>query len=219
MAKKKVAVVLSGCGNKDGAEITESISLILALSERNAEVTFFAPDTEIQPLNFLTNQPLHEKRNVMVEAARITRSQIQDLGSLVAQDFDALALPGGYGAAKVLSTWATQGSKCEVLPDLKKVILDFHKQSKPIGAICIAPTLVAKVLGSQGVHLTIGNDKETAQEIEKTGAKHVECPVDDFVTDRNMKVITTPAYMYGQATPFQVYTGIRALVQELIEMA
>lgn len=219
MTRKKIAVVLSGCGNKDGAEITESVSLILALSERNADITFFAPDTEISPLNFLTNQPLSEKRNVMVEAARITRSQIQDLASLVAQDFDGLALPGGYGAAKVLSDWASKGSKCTVLPELNKVIQDFHKQSKPIAAICIAPTLVAKALGTHGVQLTIGNDPETAQEIEKTGAKHVDCPVEDFVTDRANKVISTPAYMYGTATPFQVYTGIHALAQELIEMA
>lgn len=216
---KKIAVVLSGCGNKDGSEITEAISLILALSEKKAKITFFAPNFDFSPLNFLTNETLPNSRNVMVEAARITRSDIQDLNSLVAADFDGVAFPGGYGAAKVLSNWATKGSACTVLEDVSRVILDFHKQSKPVAAICIAPVLVAKVLGSQGVNLTIGNDRETAQEILKTGAKHVDCPVTDFVTDRSAKVITTPAYMYGSATPFEVYTGIRGLVAELIEMA
>lgn len=217
---KKIAVVLSGCGNKDGAEITEAVSLIVALSEKGADVTFFAPDKEMAPLNFLTGERSKtETRNIMTEAARITRSKMQDLNSLVASDFDGLALPGGYGAALELSTWATKGSACEVLPELSKAILDFHKQSKPIAAICIAPTIVAKVLGKHGVTVTIGNDKETAQEIRKTGAQHEDCPVTDYITDRSAKVITTPAYMYSEAKPHEVFMGIRSLVGEFLEMA
>lgn len=217
---KKIAVVLSGCGNKDGAEITEAVSLILALSEKGARVTYFAPNTEMAPVNFLTNERAKtEKRNIMVEAARITRSQIQDLNSLVAADFDGLALPGGFGAALELSTWATKGAACEVLPELSSAIVDFHRQSKPIAAICIAPTIVAKVLGKHGVTVTIGNDQETAGEVRKTGAQHEDCPVTDYITDRATKVVTTPAYMYGAATPFEVFTGIRGLVAEFLEMA
>lgn len=217
---KKIAVVLSGCGNKDGAEITEVVSLIVALSEKGADVSFFAPDQDMAPVNFLTNERSKtEKRNVMIEAARITRSQIQDLNSLVAADFDGLALPGGFGAALELSSWGTKGAACEVLPDLAKTITDFHQQSKPIAAICIAPTLVAKVLGKMGVTVTIGNDRETAQEIAKTGARHEDCPVTDYITDRSTKVVTTPAYMYGNAKPHEVFQGIQGLVGEFLEMA
>jgi enhancing lycopene biosynthesis protein 2 len=216
---KKIAVVLSGCGNKDGAEITEAVSVIIALSALGAEMKFFAPDVEFTPKNFLTNQALHEKRNVMVESSRISRSEIQDIKELKADAFDGIALPGGYGAALQLSNWAEAGAQCKVNPSLEKALLDFHSQGKPIAAICIAPTLVAKVLGSEGVTLTIGNDKETAQEIGKTGAQHENCPVTDFITDREHKIISTPAYMYGAAKPHEVFQGISGLAKEFMEMA
>ncbi|GIL16761.1 MAG: glutamine amidotransferase [Oligoflexia bacterium] len=215
---KKIAVILSGCGNKDGAEIQETVSLIIALSQLGAEVTYFAPNKEFQAKNFLTNQAHHEKRNVMAESARITRSQMKDLATLNARDFDALAMPGGYGAAINLSNWAEKGAKCDVIPDLEKAIKEFHRQSKPIGAICIAPAIVARVLGAHKITVTIGNDKETSSEIEKTGALHEDCPVMDYITDRHHKVITTPAYMYN-AKPHEVFHGIMGLAKELVEMA
>jgi enhancing lycopene biosynthesis protein 2 len=215
---KKIAVVLSGCGNKDGSEIQEAVSLIVSLSQLGAQLSFFAPDYDFTAKNFLTNKPL-EKRNVMVESARISRSKIQDLKNLKADSFDGLAMPGGFGAALNLSDWAEKGSQCRINEDLEKAILDFHQQSKPIAAICIAPTIVARVLGPQGVSVTIGDDKETAEKIKKTGAHHENCPVDDFITDREHKVITTPAYMYGEALPHQVFKGIQGLARELMEMA
>lgn len=216
---KKIAVVLSGCGNKDGTEITEAIALITGLSQVGAQMTFFAPNREIKAQNFLTNQPMPESRNMMVEAARITRSQMNDLNTLVAKDFDGLAFPGGYGAALHLCTWAQKGSQCEVLPEVKKVIEDFYQQEKAIAAICIAPVLLAKILGKEKITITIGNDKETIQEVLKTGAQHEECPVEDYITDRDHKIITTPAYMYGSARPHQVFNGIQKLVKEFVEMA
>jgi enhancing lycopene biosynthesis protein 2 len=216
---KRIAVILSGCGNKDGSEITEAISLIVQLSQLGAELTFFAPDLIFTPVNFITDQKHSEKRNVMEESARITRGKISDVKKLKADDFDALAFPGGFGAALHLCNWAEKGSKCEVLPAVAAAIRDFHKQSKPIAAICIAPTLLARILGDEGVELTIGNDPETAAEIQKTGAHHVDCPVDDYVTDRKCKVITTPAYMYGDAKPHLVFKGISGLAKELMEMA
>lgn len=216
---KKVAVVLSGCGNKDGAEITEAVSLLISLSQNGAEYMCFAPSTEFEALNFVNGQPLGEKRNVLTEAARIARGSIQDLKTLDIKKYDALAFVGGYGAAKNLSDWAYKGSKCTVLPDVEKTIKAFHNETKPIAAICIAPVLVAKVLGSEKVTVTIGNDKETIAEILKTGAQHEECPVDDYVTDRETKVITTPAYMYDNAKPHEIFKGISGLAKELVEMA
>jgi enhancing lycopene biosynthesis protein 2 len=216
---KKIAVVFSGCGNKDGSEITESVSLIIALNKLGALVEYFAPDIEFTPKNFLTNKPLSEKRNVMVESSRISRSQMKPLAELNPDHFDGLALPGGFGAALHLSTWASKGSQCEVLPELKSAIEKFYQQSKPIAAICIAPVIIAKVLGKHKVTVTVGDDTETALEIQKTGAVHETCPVDDFITDRGCKVITTPAYMYDDAKPDQVFTGISGLAKELIEMA
>lgn len=216
---KKIAVVLSGCGNKDGAEITEAVSLLIALSQNGAEAQCFAPRIEFKAMNFITNEPLGEKRDVLTEAARIARGDIQDLKALSVSKYDGLAFVGGFGAAKNLCNWAEKGAKCEVLPEVEKAIQDFHKASKPIAALCIAPVIVAKVLGSENVTLTLGNDKETIAEVLKTGAQHEVCPVDDYVTDRQTKVITTPAYMYGKAKPHEVFKGISGLAKELVEMA
>jgi enhancing lycopene biosynthesis protein 2 len=219
---KKIAVVLSGCGNKDGTEITEAVSLIIELSKANVDVKFFAPNLEFKAQNFLTDQEPSTTRNMMVEAARITRSEIADLTQLNPDDFDGLAFPGGYGAALNLCEWSTKGSKGKVLKELDSIIKKFHEQSKPIAAICIAPVLLALSLGHHGIVLTIGNHKgehkEAVDEILKTGAEHENCPVDDYVTDRHHKVITTPAYMY-EARPHQVYNGIAGLVKEFVEMA
>lgn len=215
---KKIAVVLSGCGNKDGSEIHESVGLIINLSQLGASVRYFAPSIEFTPTHFLTNQKMKEHRNVMLESARITRSQIEDIANLNAEDFDGLALPGGFGAALHLSNWADRGVNCDVNPHLEKAIVDFHKQSKPIAAICIAPTIVARVLGKHHVTLTVGEDSETSKAVEKTGAIHEVCPVEDYVTDRHHKVITTPAYMYD-AKPHEVFKGISGLAKEFMEMA
>jgi enhancing lycopene biosynthesis protein 2 len=215
---KKIAVVLAGCGNKDGSEITEAVSLIIALSASGAQMTFFAPNIDFTARNFLTNSNHPEKRNLMLESARITRSQIQDLKNLNSAEFDGLAFPGGMGAALHLSNWSEAGAKCRLLPDVEKSIQNFHQSSKPIAAICIAPTLIAKVLGPLGVELTLGNDPQVIQEIQKTGAHHIECPVSDFITDRAHKVVTTPAYMHN-AKPHEVFEGISGLVREFMEMA
>ncbi len=217
--RKKIAVVLSGCGNKDGTEITEAVSLIINLSKHNADIEYFAPDLDFSVVNFLTNTlDDNHKRNMMTEASRITRSKMSALTELNPDKFDGLAIPGGYGVVKNLCDWASKKSKCQVNSDLSKIILKFYEQSKPIAAICIAPVLLAKVLGPKKVTVTIGNDPETIQEILKTGAYHEICPVDDYVTDRECKVITTPAYMYN-ATPIQIFEGISKLTKEFMEMS
>jgi enhancing lycopene biosynthesis protein 2 len=214
---RRVAVVLSGCGFLDGSEITEAASALIALSEAGAKFKCFAPDLEFTPAHYAggtSNAP----RNVLEESGRIARKDILALDKLKADDFDAVVFPGGFGAAKVLCSWGEKGAKGLPLPQVKKIITEFHAASKPIGAICIAPALVALVLGKNGVEVTIGDDAETAAEIIKTGAVHTACAVTDYVSDRDNKVLTTPAYMY-EAQPHEVYTGIRKMIRELVEMA
>jgi enhancing lycopene biosynthesis protein 2 len=215
---KKVAVVLSGCGFLDGSEITESICVLIALSEAGVETSCFAPDIELNETNHIGAKTTGATRNVLQESARIARGKIQNLTELSEKDFDAVVFPGGFGAALNLSSWAKEGAKSKVNPEVARVIKDFHTAVKPIGAACIAPTLLAKVLGKQGINITIGDDTATVAEIEKTGAHHVRCAVTDYVSDRDHKLVTTPAYMY-EAKPHEVFSGIRGMIRELVEMA
>ncbi len=216
---KKVAVILSGCGHKDGTEITEAVSALIALSEAGATYQVFAPDQKYAVKDHISNQPTGESRNALLETARIARGDVQPLEKLKAKDFDALAIPGGFGAALNLCTWAKDGANCEVDAQAERAINEFYMAEKPIAAICIAPVLLAKVLGEEGITVTTGDDKEVAAEIQKTGALHETCRVDDFITDRAHRIITTPAYMYGDAKPFEVFTGVRKAIRELVEMA
>lgn len=216
---KRVAVVLSGCGHKDGAEITEAISTLIALTEAGASYDVFAPNQPFEVTDAISSKPTGEKRNIMHEAARIARGHIQDLKNLKASGYDALAFPGGFGAALHLCTFAKEGAACSVNPEAERVIKEFYSQEKPIAAICIAPALIAKVLGNKGVTVTIGVDKGTAAEIAKTGAHHENCAVTDYVTDRDHRLVTTPAYMYDDAKSFEVFTGVRKAIRELVEMA
>ncbi len=220
MSTKNIAVILSGCGGKDGAEITEAVSTLISLSQNGVTYKVFAPDIDIIPTNHLTTKSMtNEKRNLMVEAARISRGDVTEIAALKSDEFDAVIFPGGLGAALHLSTWAQQGAGCSVLPEVKRVIEEFYNASKPIGAICIAPVLVAKVLGKYNITITLGqDDKEAIKEVQKTGAIHEVCPVEDYITDRLNKVITTPAYMC-KAKPHQIFKGISGLVKELVEMA
>jgi enhancing lycopene biosynthesis protein 2 len=196
----------------DGTEITEAVSTLIALSECGADVTMFAPDMEFQATDRMT-------RNVLRESARIARGKIESLNELRVQNFDALAFPGGFGAALHLCAWAKNGAECEVNKDAGRVIKEFYAAEKPICAVCIAPALIARVLGDEGISVTIGNDRETISEIAKTVAHHENCAVNDFVTDREHRIVTTPAYMYANAKPFEVYTGVRKAIREMIEMA
>lgn len=219
---KRIAVIVAGCGHRDGTEITEAVSALIALAEAGAQYRVFAPE-----LNFPVVDPLNghmvrtgETRNTLTEAGRIARGEVENISKLKAVEFDALVFPGGFGAATHLCSWAQAGAKCEVQPDVSRVINEFYAAEKPIAAICIAPALLARVLGSNGITITLGkNDKITSAEIAKTGATLEDCGVDDFITDREHRIVSTPAYMYGDATPFQVFTGIRKAIRELVEMA
>ncbi|MCW5782569.1 MAG: isoprenoid biosynthesis glyoxalase ElbB [Nitrospirales bacterium] len=216
---KKVAVILSGCGFLDGAEITEAISTLIAIGQNGAAYEVFAPNKDVEETNHLTQKPTGQKRNVLQEAARIARGEIQPLEQLKAKDFDALAFPGGFGAALHLCNFAEKGSGGQIDPQVARVVKEFADSQKPIAAICIAPAIMALALGKKGVNVTIGEDAGTASELEKTGAKHQNCAVEQYVVDHSNKVITTPAYMYGSARPHQIFAGVSGAIAELIKMA
>ncbi len=215
---KKVAVILSGCGFLDGAEITEAVSTLIAIGQNGASYKVFAPNKDVPETNHLTQQPTGQQRNVMQEAARIARGEIQSLEKLKAKDFDALAFPGGFGAALHLCNFAEKGSGGAIDPQVARIVTEFHESRKPIAAICIAPAIMALALGQKGVAVTIGDDAGTASEIEKTGAKHQNCVVEKFVVDADKKIITTPAYMYGTASPHQIFEGVSGAITALLKM-
>ena len=218
--KPKVGVVLSGCGVYDGAEIHESVLTLLALDRAGAEVVCLAPDVaQRHVVNHLTGQPAEgETRNVLVEAARIARGKVRDLAGFDPSTLDALVLPGGFGAAKNLSDFAFRGADCEVHPEVARVVRAVHASGKPVGALCIAPVLLAKLLGGETPKLTIGTDPGTAAAVEKMGGRHVACGGGQAVVDEERRVVTTPAYMLDSSIS-EVAAGIEKLVAELLRMA
>ena len=217
---KKVGVILSGCGVYDGAEIHESVITMLALDRAGAEMVICAPDVDqMHVVNHHTGEVADgESRNVRIEAARIARGPVADVADVDADDLDALSLPGGFGAAKNLCDFAVAGADCVVNPDVAALVREVHAQGKPVAAVCIAPALLAKVLGAEGPELTIGTDADTASAIESMGAAHVSCPVNEFVVDRDRKIITSPAYMLAQSIS-EAAEGIEKTVAALMEMA
>jgi len=214
---KKIAVILSGCGNKDGAEIHESVMTLWALHKHGADYQCFAPDIEQHHvLNFITNQEMDEKRNVLVESARIARGDIKDLKDYNAADYDGLVMPGGLGAAKNLSTFAFDGPHCSVNEDVEKAIRDTAAKGKPIGALCIAPAIVARILGD--VTVTIGSDPGTEAAIVKMGASHEQTTHCEIFIDEQHKIVTTPCYMLD-ARVDQIGEGADKLVKAVLDMS
>ena len=217
----KIAVCLSGCGFKDGAEIHEAVVTLLALDRKGVDIICCAPNIEqTSVVNHLTNQTVAgEKRNVLVESARIARGNIVDVNEIRADQIDGLIFPGGMGAAQNLSTFASDGPACKVHPHIGRLVGQMLADRKPIGAICIAPAMLARILGKQNINprMTIGNDKQTAAAMEKMGARHVECPANDCVVDQEHGIVTTPAYMLAKG-PAEVFEGIRRLVNEVLRL-
>ncbi len=219
---KKVAVLLSGCGVYDGSEIQEAVLTLLALDNAGAQYACCAPDApQMHVVDHVTGKPTGETRNVLVEAARIARGKILPAAGVRAADFDALILPGGFGAAKNLSNYAAAGGDAVPAPDAARLIREFHAAGKPVGAICIAPAVVAAAFrNSPDVHpvLTIGDDRDTAAHLEAMGAVHQPCGVKEIVTDTRNRIVSTPAYMY-QTSPAEIAVGIEKLVRAVLEMA
>lgn len=213
---KKIAVVLSGCGVYDGAEIHEAILSLLAISKKGCSYEIFAPDIDQHHvINHITGAEMDETRNVMVESARIARGKIRELNQFKPADFDGLLLPGGFGAAKNLSTWAFDGPDATVLPDLEDAIRGMVEMGKPVGALCIAPVILAKVLGD--VSITIGCDAGTIEAIESLGATHVTTTHGEVVVDPDLNLVTTPCYMLD-ATISQIAEGADNVVDAMIKL-
>lgn len=215
---EKVGVVLSGCGVMDGSEIHESVLTFLALAQAGAQAISMAPNTdELQVVNHLTGEETKERRNVLVESARIARGKIRDLKEVREKEIDALIFPGGYGAAKNLCTFAAEGTDCKVHPEVRRLAKEVHQAGKPIGAICIAPALIAKIFEGAGIELTVGKDKKTAQDLNRLGQKHRECGVDEIWVDPRHKIVTTPAYMLARDAA-EAWQGIQKLVQKILDL-
>ena len=206
---KKIGVILSGCGVYDGSEIHEAVLTLLAISRSGAQAVCFAPDKQqVDVINHLTGEAMTETRNVLIEAARITRGEIRPLAQADAAELDALIVPGGF---------ASLGSECTVDRELKALAQAMHQAGKPLGFMCIAPAILPKIFDFP-LRLTIGTDIDTAEVLEEMGAEHVPCPVDDIVVDEDNKIVTTPAYMLAQNIA-EAASGIDKLVSRVLVLA
>jgi enhancing lycopene biosynthesis protein 2 len=206
----KVGVVLSGCGVYDGSEIHEATLTLLYLDRAGAEIVCMAPDVgQTEVVDHCNGKAAAEKRNVLTESSRIARGAITNIKEIKSGDIDALVFPGGFGAAKNLCGFAAHGAECGVDPEVERLIKEMHNEKKPLGFMCIAPVIAARVLGRFKPRLTIGNDKATAEAVEKMGCRHV---------DWENRIVTTPAYMLGP-TVSKVAQGVEKLVQEVLNLS
>ena len=219
MGKKRVGVLLSGCGVMDGSEIHEATLTLYFLDRAGAEIICMAPDKDQRDvMNHVSGEPAAEKRNVMTEAARIARGKIRDVQTVRAEELDALVVPGGFGAAKNLCSFAVDGAACKVDENVAVLLRELHKNRKPIGALCIAPAVVAGVFGKTcAPEITIGNDAPTAAAMEAMGARHKTAAPDEIVVDSENRIVTTPCYMLAQSIR-EVGAGIEKLVARILEM-
>ncbi len=218
MRQTSIGVILAGCGYLDGAEIRESVLVLLGLAKHGASVKIYAPDIPLVEVDHLKKAPTGGERNVLQEAARIARSDITDLKQAKGTDHEGWVLPGGFGAAKNLSEFASKGAGASVNKEVNRVIREAFAARIPVGAVCIAPAVLALIGkgSSTKLKLTIGNDKDTAKLITGMGHSHVDAAVTDIVVDSDRKVVTTPAYMYHDAPLDQVNIGIDKLTAQVV---
>ncbi|MBI9033788.1 MAG: isoprenoid biosynthesis glyoxalase ElbB [Bacteroidales bacterium] len=212
---RKFAVVLAGSGVYDGSEIHEATLTLYAIKKNGATYEIFAPDADQHHvINHLTGEEMVEKRNVLVESARIARGKIKPLSDFNSGDFDALVFPGGFGVAKNLCDLAFKGADCDVNPEVVVAVNGMVEQGKPIGALCIAPAMIAKILGD--VEVTIGQDEGTAQAIVSMGGTHTQTNHGDVIVDKKYMVFTTPCYMLD-ADIVQIAEGAQNVVTEMLK--
>jgi len=214
---KRVAIILAGSGVFDGSEINEAVLSLLHIAKNDASYQCFAPDiAQHHTINHITGEEMPETRNVLVEAARIARGDIKSLKELDVQQFDALIVPGGFGAAKNLCDFALNGTNATINAGILEAGKAFAKAKKPAGYMCIAPALIPFIYDDAS--LTIGTDEDTANALTSLGAKHVDCAVDDIVIDQPNKLVTTPAYMLAQSL-VEADAGIEKLVRSVLSMS
>ncbi len=215
---KKVAVVLSGCGVYDGAEIYESVLTLLAIEQGGACYQCMAPNIDqMHVIDHRSGEVMaDQRRNVLTEAARLARGEIIDLAQANPADYDALIIPGGFGAAKNLSNFAVAGAAAVVTPELISFAQAIHAAGKPVGLICIAPAMTPLLFGD--ALCTIGNDKEIATAIETMGGQHQECDCSNIIIDETRKIVTTPAYMLAGSIS-EAAVGINKLVDKVLQLS
>jgi len=217
---KKVGLLLSGSGFNDGSDIHESVISMLALDRAGVETVIMAPNIDqMHVINHYTGQEMDEFRNVLVESSRIARGNIKDMAEVTGNDIEALIIPGGFGVTKNLSDYAMAGAECSVNPDVYRLVLELYLLKKPIGAICIAPVIMAKIFGEQDefAEMTIGSDVLTSNDINTMGSKHIKCSVSEIIIDKDKKLVTTPAYMDGESIK-AASEGIEKLVKQVVSM-
>lgn len=217
---KKVAVVLAGCGFRDGSEIREAVLTLLALDELGAEAQCLSlrkPQTMV--VNHATGENETGVRQIFDESARIARGHVHDLTSVEARQFDACIIPGGFGAALNLCDYGLKGANMKAEPTVETFLRDLYLAKKPIGAVCIAPVLLGRVFGELKPRLTIGTDPSVAADLAAWGAQHVVCAADSCVVDDQHRLVTTPAYMYDTAPLKDIAQGIKKLAQEVLRLS
>ncbi|MFI4896638.1 MAG: isoprenoid biosynthesis glyoxalase ElbB [Phycisphaerales bacterium JB059] len=214
----KFGVILSGCGVFDGAEIQEAVACLHAIDKRGDTYACLAPDREFDTVDHLTQKPTGERRSVLREAARIARGEITSLKDVKGSDYDAIVLPGGFGAAKNLCTFAVDGPSCSVDPDVARVLKEAHGAGRPIGFACIAPAVGAAVFGKElHPHLTIGTDEGTAGGLEQLGAVHEPREPTGVVIDEANRIVSTPCYMSASRVS-EVFEGCDKMVGAIKDM-
>lgn len=217
---KRVAVILSGCGVFDGSEIHEACAALLALDRAGAEVVACAPSgDQMHVVDHAAGQPAEgQSRAILTEAARIARGEIRPLTAIDAKSVDAVLMPGGFGAAKNLCTFAVDGENCTVHAEVESFLRNAHEAGKAIGAMCIAPVVLARVFGADlKPQVTIGTDPATAAKVEAMGAKHIDCNATGVVVDEQNRMVTTPAYMLAGRIG-EVFEGAEAFVKQLLAL-
>jgi enhancing lycopene biosynthesis protein 2 len=217
----RVALVLSGCGVYDGVEITEAVALMIALDQANIAYDCYAPDRmQMHVIDHSTGEVTGEMRHILVEAARIARGKIFALPTLNAAKYDAIVFPGGFGAAKNLTTFANDGEGAVLFEDVAKAVLPFIAANKPIVAVCASPlvqALAAREAGLKRIALTFGNNEHPAlvAAIEAWGQKHQVTPIDQACVDSQYPFISAPAYTYGEATAAEIFASCQAAITAL----
>ena len=217
----KVGVVLSGCGHQDGSEIHEAVFTLHALEKAEAEAIIMAPDMDqFHVINHLNgNEDLSESRNILVESARIARGKVVDVASVSGHQVDALIFPGGTGMAKNIFDYSMAGINCTVISDVQRLVVEILEADKPLGAICIAPVMVAKVLEFLGRTGTVtgGFNDEINNDIKAMGINTIEVGAEEIVVDKENKIVTTPAYVEAKSMN-ESFTGIEKLVNKVLDM-